>query len=189
LLARLKKIPELQRIPVIIVSIVADVGKGMSLGAAAVMQKPIARKALYDTLVEIGLFRRAQDQTLKVLVVDDDPMAVDLITLRMQGLVGSVLRAYGGREAIEVARRELPDVIVLDLKMPEVNGFEVAIALKQSYETARIPILAVTANQITAEDRTKLKGFVTTIIDKGEFDRNRFMAEVRQVMPERPLTV
>ena len=189
LLTRLKKIPELQRIPVVILSIVADVSKGMSLGAAAVVQKPIARKALYDTLLEIGLFRRAQDQTLKVLVVDDDPMAADLITLRMQGLVGSVLRAYGGREAIDVARRELPDVIVLDLKMPEVNGFEVAIALKQSYETASIPILAVTAKQITAEDRTKLKGFVTTIIDKGEFDRNRFMAEVRQVMPERPLTV
>ncbi len=65
LLTRLKKIPELQRIPVVILSIVADVNKGMSLGAAAVMQKPIARKALYDTLLEIGLFRRAKTKRSK----------------------------------------------------------------------------------------------------------------------------
>jgi PAS domain S-box-containing protein len=187
LLRRLKKVPELQHIPVVILSIVADANKGSSLGAAAVMQKPIGRKALYDSLVDIGLFRRAQDQTLKVLVVDDDPRAVDLITMRMQGLVGTVLRAYGGCEAIDVARRNLPDVIVLDLAMPEVNGFEVAVALKESPDTARIPILAVTAKQITAEDRAKLNGSVTTIIDKAEFDRDRFTAEVRRVMPNRPL--
>jgi len=189
LLTRLKKIPELQRVPVLILSIVAEVNKGISLGAAAVMQKPIGRKALYDALVNIGLFRRAQDQTLKVLVVDDDPRAVDLITLRMQDVVGTVLRAYGGREAIDVARRELPDVIVLDLTMPEVNGLEVAVALKERSDTRRIPILAVTAKQITAEDRAKLNGFVTTIIDKAEFDRDRFTAEVRQLIPKRPLTV
>jgi CheY-like chemotaxis protein len=124
-----------------------------------------------------------------VLVVDDDPKAVDLITMRMQGLVGTVLRAYGGCEAIDVARRELPDVIVLDLAMPEINGFEVAAALKESADTAGIPILAVTAKQITAEDRAHLNGFVTTIIDKAEFDRERFTAEVRRIVPNRPLMV
>jgi len=107
--------------------------------------------------------------------------------MRMQGLVGTVLRAYGGREAIDVARRERPDVIVLDLAMPDINGFDVAVA--ERFETARIPILAVTAKEITAEDRAKLNGFVTTIIDKAEFDRDRFTADVQRVMPDRKWVV
>ena len=67
-----------------------------------------------------------------MLVVDDDPNAVELIALRVAGMAGNVLRAYGGREAIEIARRELPDVIVLDLMMPDVNGFDVVAALTKS---------------------------------------------------------
>ena len=65
--------PALRHIPVVIISIVADPDKGFALGAAAVMQKPISRQELYESLVELGLFPLAQGQTLKVLVVDDDP--------------------------------------------------------------------------------------------------------------------
>ena len=156
-----------------------------SLGAAAVMQKPISRQELYESLVGLGLFPVSQDRTLKVLVVDDDPAAVELIAVRMQDLAITVLRAYGGREAIEIARRELPDLIVLDLMMPDVNGFDVVEALHQQPDTARIPILVVTAKEITAEDRAKLNGYVTTIMEKAEFDRDRFAAEVRRAMSGR----
>ena len=117
--------PDLRRIPVVIVSIVADPGKAFSLGAAAVMQKPISRRDLYESLLDLGLFPLSQGHTLKVLVVDDDPTAVDLIAVSIADFASTVLRAYGGREAIELTRRELPDVIVLDLMMPEVNGFDV----------------------------------------------------------------
>jgi CheY-like chemotaxis protein len=82
--------------------------------------------------------------------VDDDPKAVEIIALAVAGLAGNVLRAYGGREAIEIARRELPDLIVLDLMMPGVNGFEVVAALNERPETADIPVLVVTAKQVTA---------------------------------------
>ena len=184
-LSRLKQVPELARIPVVIISIVADRNKGFALGAAAVMQKPISRQELYESLVELGLFPSRQGQTLKVLVVDDDPKAVELIAVRILGLASTVLRAYGGREAIEVARRELPDLIVLDLMMPEVNGFDVVEALKERPDTARIPILVVTAKEITAEDRAKLNGYVTAIMEKAEFDRDRFTAEVRRAMSGR----
>ena len=105
-----------------------------------------------------------------MLVVDDDPKAVELIALRVQGLASTVLRAYGGREAIETARRELPDLIVLDLMMPDVNGFDVVEALKAQPDTARIPIVVVTAKQITPEDRARLNGYVSTIMEKGGFD-------------------
>jgi CheY-like chemotaxis protein len=184
-LARVKQIPALSRIPVVIISIVADNSRGFALGAAGVMQKPISRQELAELLVELGLFPLAEGQTLKILVVDDDPKAVELIAVRLLGLASTVLRAYGGREAIDAARRELPDLIVLDLMMPEVNGFDVVEALHKDPDTMGIPILIVTAKHVTAEDRAKLNGFVMSVMEKANFDRNRFIAEVRRAMSGR----
>jgi CheY-like chemotaxis protein len=184
-LARLKQAPALKHIPVVIISIISDHAKGFALGAAAVMQKPISRQELYETLVGLGLFPLTQGKSLKILVVDDDPKAVELIAVRVLGLASTVLRAYGGREAIETARRELPDLIVLDLLMPEVNGFDVVAALMENPTTAAIPIIVVTAKPITAEDRVKLTGYVTAIMEKVAFDRDRFIAEVRRAMAGR----
>jgi CheY-like chemotaxis protein len=184
-ITRIKKIPELSCIPVVIISIVADPNRGFALGAAAVMQKPISRQELSDVLKKLGLFPLAQGQTLKILVVDDDPKAVELIAVRLLGLASNVLRAFGGREAIDAARRELPDLIVLDLMMPEVNGFDVVSALRERPETAAIPILVVTAKEITAQDRSKLNGYVMAIMEKANFDRDQFVAEVRRAMSGR----
>jgi CheY-like chemotaxis protein len=161
-LSRLKQVPDLSRIPVVIISIVADPHKGFALGAAAVMQKPISRQALYESLADLGLFPLSRGRTLSILVVDDDANAVELIAVHIHGLASTVLRAYGGREAIETARRALPDVIVLDLMMPEVNGFDVVDALQEHPVTAAIPILV-----------------------KTEFDPDRFAAEVRRAMSGR----
>ncbi len=186
-LSRLKQDPELRGIPVVIISSLADADKGLSLGAAAIVQKPIARLELYDSLVQLGLFSRARGRALKVLVVDDDPKAVELIAVRIQGLASSVLRAYGGKQAIVLAQQEHPDLIVLDLMMPEVNGFDVVDALHEDLDTARIPILVVTAKRITAEDRSRLGGYVTTITEKGDLDHERFTAQVQAAMSGRQL--
>jgi signal transduction histidine kinase/CheY-like chemotaxis protein len=184
-LAEIKQTPALKHIPVVIISIVADPAKGFALGAAGVMQKPISRQELYEALVGLGLFPLTEGETLKILVVDDDPKAVELIAVRILGLASTVLRAYGGQEAIDSARRELPDLIVLDLMMPEVSGFDVVTALHKDPETARIPILVVTAKHITSEDRHRLNGYVMSIMEKANFDRDRFIAEVRRAMAGR----
>ena len=184
-IGRLKQMPALRHVPVVIVSIVADRNKGFALGAAAVMQKPISRQELYDSLVELGLIPLAPGRTLRVLIVDDDPKAVDLIALRILGLASTVLRAYGGQDAIDIAKRELPDLIVLDLMMPEVNGFEVVEALHKHPGTSAIPILIVTAKPITADDRNLLNGFVSTIMEKADFDAGHFTAEVLRAMSGR----
>ena len=186
-LGRIKQLPELSLVPVVIISIVADRNRGFALGAAAVMQKPISREELYESLVDLGLFPVSQGGSLKVLVVDDDPKAVELIAVRILGLASTVLRAYGGQEAIDTARRELPDLIVLDLMMPDVTGFDVVEALRLNPATAGIPILVVTAKRITPEDRAKLNGYVAQIMEKAEFNRDRFMAEVRRAMSGRLL--
>jgi CheY-like chemotaxis protein len=181
-LTRLKQMPALQRIPVVIISIAADRDKGFSLGAAAVIQKPISRQDLYEALVDASLFPLSTGQDLKVLVADDDPDAVELVAVRIAGLASGVLRAYGGREAIEIARKELPDLIILDLMMPDVNGFDVVAALNERADTARIPIIAVTAKQITAEDRAQLSRHMATVMEKTDFDPERFTAEVRRAV-------
>jgi CheY-like chemotaxis protein len=184
-LGRLKQIPTLKHVPVVIVSIVADRNKGFALGAAAVLQKPISRQELYDSLVELGLIPLAEGRTLKVLVVDDDPKAVELVAIHILDLASTVLRAYGGRDAIETARRELPDLIVLDLMMPEVNGFDVVAALHEDPDTACIPIVVVTAKRITPDDRVKLNGLVSAIMEKADFTAGRFAIEIRRAMTGR----
>jgi CheY-like chemotaxis protein len=184
-LIRLKQTPALQRIPVVIISIAADRNRGISLGAAAVVQKPVSRQDLYEALTDISLLPLANLQGLKVLVADDDPKAVELVAIRIAGLASVVLRAHGGRDAIDIARRELPDLVILDLMMPDVNGFDVVIALSERADTARIPILALTAKQITPEDREQLRRYMTTVMEKTQFDTERFAAEVRRAVTGR----
>ena len=181
-LGRIKQVQELRRIPVVIISVMADRQKGLALGAAAVMQKPLSRQELYDALVDLRLYPLAQGQSLKVLIADDDPKAVELIALRMLGLATTVLRATGGKEAIEIARAEHPDLIVLDLMMPEVDGFDVVDALHERADTADIPVLIVTAKQLTSADRSRLHGHVSNIVEKGDFDQERFSSEVRRAL-------
>jgi CheY-like chemotaxis protein len=179
-LSRIKQVQALKHIPVVMISIVADRNKGFAFGASAIMQKPISRQDLHEALLEIGLLPLAQGRTLKVLVVDDDPKAVELTAVRIRDMASTVLRAYNGREAIEAARKELPELIVLDLMMPEVNGFEVVERLSKDPRTASIPILVVTGKQITIEDRARLNGSVKSIMEKADLDPDRFGAEVRR---------
>jgi CheY-like chemotaxis protein len=122
---------------------------------------------------------------LKILVVDDDPAAVELMAVRVLSMSGIVIRAYNGREAIDAARRECPDLIILDLMMPELSGFEVVSVLNEQRETAHIPVIVVTSKEITSEDRIRLNGYVTAIMNKGDFDPDRFTEEVRRAMAGR----
>jgi len=184
-LTRLKQIPALQRIPVVIISIAADRDRGISLGAAAVIQKPVSRQDLYEALIDVSLLPPSKLQGLKVLIADDDPKAVELVAIRIAGLASTILRAHGGREAIDIARKELPDLVILDLMMPDVNGFDVVIALSERPDTAGIPIVAVTAKQITPEDREQLRRYMTTVMEKTHFDTDRFAAEVRRAVTGR----
>jgi PAS domain S-box-containing protein len=186
-LSRIKATPALRRIPVVIISIVADPTKGFSLGAAAVMQKPISRQELFDSLADIGMLPLEKGKTLTVLIVDDDPAAVELVAARVDGMASTIFRAYSGLEAVEIARRELPDVIVLDLMMPDVSGFDVVALLHDQPDTARIPTLVMTARQVSTEDRTRLNGFIAAIIEKADFGPDQLTNEIRRAMRGRKL--
>ena len=163
-------------IPVVIVSIVADMRRGFSLGASAVLQKPVSREELLGALVDAGIAGTRPVST--VLIVDDDPKAVELLATYLKGPSYRVLRAHGGAEGIETARRERPDLIVLDLLMPEVSGFDVVEMLKDSAETAAIPIVVVTAKTLTAQDKATLNSLVAVVLQKTSFNHGRFLNEV-----------
>ena len=179
---------DLATVPVVVIS-GTSTGPPVALagGAAAVLEKPISRGALREALRNLG-FQEAQDQTRTVLVVDDDPRAVELIAAFLPIPAYATVRAYGGQEAIVLAHRMRPDLILLDLMMPDVTGFDVVHALKSDPGTTDIPILVITAKHVTALDRQVLNadpGLDVHVIEKAGFNRSEFLAEVRRALPRR----
>ena len=122
-----------------------------------------------------------------VLVVDDDPGLQGLFTTLLGRDGFAVDCAPNGRQAFEYLKRGSYSVILLDLMMPDVNGFDVVEALKAQPDTARIPVVIVTAKHITTEDRARLNGYVSSIMEKASFDPEGFTAEVRRAMSGRRL--
>ena len=186
-LERFKKQERFAGVPVVIVSIVADKNRGLSLGASQVLQKPVSRDDFAHALAAIGFRVESNnpEEQRSVLIIDDDPKAIQLLSAYLNPAGYRVLSAFGGREGIDVALREHPDLIVLDLMMPEINGFEVVEALRHHTITAKIPIVIVTAKQITAQDRAILEGEVQKVIQKSEFQHGRFIEEVKRAMMTR----
>lgn len=184
-LARIKTSAQLSNIPVVIVSIVADKKTGFALGAAKVLQKPVARKTLLDAIGELGLgvgIGGQPGRKFSVLVVDDDRKAVELIAAHLEKQNCKVLRAYGGREAIASAQRLLPDLVILDLVMPDISGFDVVEALKSRPDTAAVPVLILTGKTVTKADQQRLNGDVLKIVGKAYLDQPQFLAEVQRAL-------
>jgi PAS domain S-box-containing protein len=179
-----RAVAQFAKIPVVIVSVIADRSRGLSLGANQVLQKPVGREELVRALHAMGFPREgAHAQTL--LVIDDDPKAIQLLNNYLTPAGFRVLSAFGGREGIEAAQRQLPDLIVLDLMMPEVSGFDVVDALKLDARTATIPIIILTAQSISAKERAQLGDDVQQVMEKSGFQHDQFVSEVRLAMAQR----
>jgi DNA-binding response OmpR family regulator len=185
LLGRIKDLPAWADVPVVVVSVDGDHEVGLSLGAAAVLRKPIGRAEFAHELNKLG-FKPAAARNVTVLVVDDDPGSVDLIHAYLSQPGYAVLRAYGGQEGIELARRHRPDLVVLDLVMPDVGGIEVVEALKSDPGTAQIPVVMVTSKQLSDEDRSQLNKHVLSVLGKPGSGEDRFLGEVRRALARSP---
>ena len=182
-LEHLKADPALAGVPVVIVTIVDVPSRaGFVLGAAKVLQKPVRRETLLGALRELGLGGKAR-RKFTVLAVDDDPKALELIAASLAGEKNcALLRASSGQEAINSVRQAAPDLMILDLMMPGVSGFDVVDALKNDPATAAMPILILTAKTVSETDRKRLNGHVLKIMEKSSFDRERFLAEVQRAI-------
>jgi PAS domain S-box-containing protein len=183
-LALIRRDPVLACVPVVMIAGVVDATLALAGGAAAVLQKPVSRAQLKASLAHLGL-NVGDDQPRTILIVDDDPKAVEVIAGFLPAPAYAVVRAYGGGEAIILAQRLHPDLILLDLIMPDVSGFDVIEALRCSTDTASIPILVVTAKQLTPEDEAAFyqeTGKSVHIVDKSAFNRESFLTEVRRAL-------
>lgn len=123
------------------------------------------------------------DRFPRIAIVDDHPEARRLIRriLQSQGDY-TLFEAASGREAIELAQREHPDLIILDLMMPEVDGFGVIEALQAQPETAEIPIIVVTAKELTPAEKERLRGHIQSLMQKGDFMSDDLLDEVRALL-------
>ena len=179
-LRRIKTLPRWAQVPVVVVSVQPDGELAKSLGASLALQKPIGFDELQQGLNRLGLKPDAQDVT--ALVVDDDHQAVELLTQPLQNLGCVVLRAYGGAEGVALARRFKPDLIMLDLEMPEFSGFQVVDELKSDPSSADIPIMIVTGRDLSAQERAQLTGQVQLPPFQKHEDSDHFIGEVRRAL-------
>jgi signal transduction histidine kinase/CheY-like chemotaxis protein len=179
-LRTLKQDERVRDIPVVIVSIVDDEQLGYALGAVDYFVKPVDRQALLARLDRFNFTRQVRVRELTVLVVDDDPLAVELLSGMLTPEGYRVVRASGGGEGIALARSERPDLILLDLMMPEITGFDVVDALKSDPTTEGIPILVVTAKEVTAAEKQQLQ-HVMAVLQKGGLARVDLLAWLSEV--------
>jgi len=187
LLTRLKADQATASIPVVVVSIIDERGRGFSLGAADYLLKPVDREVLVRVIQRVVRSNARDQRGRSVLVIDDDPLILELMeaVLRPEGF--EVLKARDGRHGLQIARERNPDLVVLDLLMPEMNGFEVVDEMHGCPETAAIPIVVLTNKSLSCEEKDRLNGRIIAIRQKGEFHREDFVAQVRSLLkPEEP---
>ncbi len=154
----------------------------MGLGAADYLIKPVQKDDLLRTLSTFSLTAKMQTAPVKILAIDDDPKAVELLAAVLEPEGFHVLSAYGGEAGIEIARAEQPDLVILDLLMPEVNGFDVLDRLAQSAVTQRLPVILFTLKQLTAEEQQRVQGRVACLAQKEAFNQKEFVSLVKEAL-------
>src|SRR5439155_1600637 len=166
-ITRLKSDEATSGIPIVVVSVVDNPELGMALGAIDYFVKPVNSSALVERLRHFDTERAPGQRKVRVLVVDDEAANRTLLTEALEPAGFTVLPAAGGREAIEIAKSSKPDLVLLDLMMPEVNGYDVVEALRADERTRDTPIMVLTAANLTEADRRQLNGRVSQILSRG----------------------
>ncbi len=172
-LTALKSDPDLEDIPVIMVTVVDDKNLAYSLGAADYLTKPIERKRLTAILQKYQPAGRA-------LVVDDDELCRQVARDALEEDGWSVIEAENGRQGLERVADSRPDLIVLDLMMPEVDGFGFADELSRHEEWRTIPILVVTSKDLSVQERMHLHGRVFGVLQKSSHSQRELRDIIRQ---------
>ena len=180
-LSDLKADPELADIPVVMLTIVDNKNLGYALGAADYLTKPIQRDRLQAVLAKYC----PPSQPATVLVVEDDIETQEVIRRLLEKAGIQVMEAENGRVALERLAEGQPGLILLDLMMPEMDGFQFVDHVRQHEAWRAIPIVVVTAKDLTAADRLRLNGYVADIIKKDTKGQEELLAEVSKMVKTR----
>ena len=179
-LRRLKGDPGLRDVPVVVVTVVDERNVAMNLGAVDYFLKPVRREALLDRLSQYTFTTKVKMGRVRVLAIDDDPAARALVAnaLRPEGF--EVVSAASGREGLDLALQDPPDLVICDLLMPDMDGYEVVDRLHANEATKDVTILILTGQDLSAADRERLNGKVAEVMRKGVDPRPAFAQWLRR---------
>lgn len=180
-LQELKTAPEVKDIPVIISSVTDNKELGFALGAFDYLVKPVDRLALLKKLEELSLTVKRCRKHINILCIDDHAEALELLQSILEPAGYNVITASSGAEGVDKALSYKPDLIILDLMMPEMDGFEVVHLLKSSPAVVDTPILILTAKDLTVEDRLRLAGKIENFIQKSHFTKDDLLTYIRDL--------
>src|SRR5882762_1922117 len=181
-LTALKADPAIADIPVIILTMFDDKEMGFALGASDYMTKPINRDRLVNVLRR---HHHGGHQPCQVLVVEDEPSIRQMVRRVLEKEGWTVREAENGRAGLQAVAESKPAVILLDLMMPVMNGFDFVRELRKNKDWQEIPVVILTAKDLTVEDRQQLKGNVERVLQKGDYNREQLLGEVRALVKQR----
>ena len=183
-MTQLKSDEQTSTIPVVVVSVVDNPELGLALGAIDYFVKPVEAKEL---IARLNLLRvkKPNGGEVRVLIVDDEAANRHWLTKALEPAGFTVLPASGGREAIEMAKSLKPDLVLLDLMMPEVTGFDVVEALRADESTRETPIMVLTASNLTKADKRHLNGRVSEILSRSSVGSADIVGLLRRVVAQR----
>jgi CheY-like chemotaxis protein len=183
-LAALREDSELAEIPVIMVTILDEHRRASALGASGYLTKPIDRERFHRLL---DRFRTATRPT-RVLLVEDDPTQRERVRSWLEGQEWSVEEATNGREALARLHKCKPEVILLDLMMPEMDGFQVVAALQKETGWRDIPVIVITSLDLDAKDRERLNAGVQFVLVKETFRPAELVERIRLLVHRKRVT-
>jgi CheY-like chemotaxis protein len=179
-LSALKSELALRDIPVVMVTMLDDPERGFTLGASDYITKPLDRHHLAQILKKYT----CPHPPCPVLMVEDDPATRSITRKILEKEGWKVTEAEDGRQALECMAQIRPSLILLDLMMPKMDGFEFVDRVRQRPEWRKIPIVVVTAKDLTAKDRQRLNGYVETILQKSGDSREAVLNQVRNLLAD-----
>jgi len=176
-----------QDIPVIILSIIDNRDLGFALGAADYLIKPVKKETLLGKLQELNLVKSKGRRPVNILCIDDNEGVRELLKEILETEGYDVISAATGKDGVTKALQYRPDLIILDLLIPDMDGFELSQALKSNTATADIPIIVLTAKDITVEERLRLVGNTESIMQKSCFSKEDLLAHIRDLEATYPV--
>ena len=177
-LSALKADPDTTDIPVVVLTMFDNKEMGFALGASDYMTKPVDRERLLSVL------RKHHHSGLPchVLIVEDEPAIRQMVRRLLEKEGWTVREAENGQAGLQAVHESAPAIILLDLMMPVMNGFDFLRELRKNKDWRMIPVIILTAKDLTIEDRAQLKGNVDLIFQKGDYSRERLLEEVRELV-------
>lgn len=181
LLPIIKSNKKLKNVPFVVISVVAEEKKGMIIGAVDVLQKPISRHEL-SHVIKKCIKENNLKENFDILVTDDDPQAIAFVKHALNELSCKITCAYNGEETLSQVKKKRPDIIILDLMMPKMNGFEVIEHLKKNKNTSGIPIIVLSSKILTQEDLDLFRANSINVLRKDGLKLERFKQEIKRIL-------